>query len=158
MSRQKLEFLQELIPLVKEEAEKIKQHATPEELAKLDPEEIEGRSPTKCIYGQMTGDCNSKRAIELIHLCCQKAYIDGIGDEHNNRDYLNGHPSHIVAETPFRRRDNTYLSPVERMLFGDTGDDTAGTIIAQYLKGETTELILNPEMFINEDKLQPTNE
>lgn len=59
----------ELKQLVVDEATKLKQHATADELAGLDFERLDPRSPSMCIYGQMTGDCRSDRAIELLVLC-----------------------------------------------------------------------------------------
>src|SRR6266516_4176514 len=55
---------------VRKEAEALRVHATPDELQKFDTELFEPNDPGNCIYGQMTGDCASPRAHELIANCC----------------------------------------------------------------------------------------
>ena len=52
-----------------EEAKNLLVHATAKERAKLDFKDLMPQSHTHCIYGQMTGDCFSKRATKLLNLC-----------------------------------------------------------------------------------------
>ena len=59
---------QELITLVIDEADKLKQHATAEELARLDLP-IRSNDPYRCIYGLLARGCTTDRAIELLRLC-----------------------------------------------------------------------------------------
>lgn len=47
----------------------LKRHATPEEIDKLRGAIIEPTDPEECIYGTMTGNCTSLRAIDLIYNC-----------------------------------------------------------------------------------------
>jgi hypothetical protein len=54
---------------VRKEAEALKIHATKEELAALDISNLRPEHVDKCIYGQMTGYCNSERGAELIYAC-----------------------------------------------------------------------------------------
>lgn len=57
---------------VRKEAEALRVHATKEERGRLD---IEVLDPTKnhlCIYGLMTQNCNSDRAISLIKSCAHR--------------------------------------------------------------------------------------
>ena len=61
----------ELKALVKKEAENLKKYAKLEELEKLDFTKFNGESSIGCPYGQMTGDCFSERATELLNLCSQ---------------------------------------------------------------------------------------
>ena len=61
--------------LVKKEADNIKLYATPEEIAKLDERFVSGTNTERCVYGLMTGDCNSERAKELIAQCVQNVFI-----------------------------------------------------------------------------------
>ena len=56
------------------EATLLKANALPEELAKLNFAELDGSNKTKCIYGQMTNHCESRRATELIEQCCERVY------------------------------------------------------------------------------------
>jgi hypothetical protein len=51
------------------EAALLKQHATAEELARIDLESFDGCGTHTCVYGQMTGFCWSKRALELHEKC-----------------------------------------------------------------------------------------
>lgn len=67
----------ELKPLVVMEARNLKVHATQEERAKLDFEELHPDSAYSCIYGQMTGDCHTPRALRLLELCA-RPYSDSI--------------------------------------------------------------------------------
>ena len=60
---------EELREQVKEEALHLRQNATEQELAKLNYYELRAADPSSCIYGQMTGWSDSKRAKELkIHV------------------------------------------------------------------------------------------
>lgn len=62
------QFLQD----VANEAKLIKLHATPEEIDELNLDTFDPADSRSCIYGQMTGDCKSRRACELILLCCMR--------------------------------------------------------------------------------------
>lgn len=64
-----------LTDLVRHEAAFLKQNASPAELAKLDFDNIDPESESRCIYGQMTGDCYSERAEFLIQTCCQFVFF-----------------------------------------------------------------------------------
>jgi hypothetical protein len=57
----KAEFLQ----LVQIELDNIKEKATEEEIGNLDFVGFNQEMPRNCIYGQMTGECDSDRAHEL---------------------------------------------------------------------------------------------
>lgn len=58
--------------LVMVEIDHIKEHATSEEKDKLNLETFDNSFGDKCIYGQMTGNCNTKRAKELY----PKTFVD----------------------------------------------------------------------------------
>lgn len=133
--------MEELIKLVKEEAQKLREHTTQEEKAHLEADMFEGNNGQRCIYGLLTGNCYNSRATELIGLCCERVYNTRNGWL-PDIDYaiLNGKPNGT------RNRDSVeYFSPIE-VLVGDDASYTtmknAGPIIA-YIKGETDELILN---------------
>ena len=55
----------QFIDMVIKEINYIKTAATPEEIGKLDVDFFSGHSSGNCIYGQMTGRCNSDRAKEI---------------------------------------------------------------------------------------------
>ena len=55
--------------LAKEEAQNLRIHATKDERMKLDFSELDGGAPHLCVYGQMTNDCFSIRAAELLNKC-----------------------------------------------------------------------------------------
>lgn len=54
---------------VRKEAENLRKYATKEELEKLDFDKLDSSDRTRCIYGQMTGNCFSQRSAELINNC-----------------------------------------------------------------------------------------
>ena len=60
---------EELKQLVKQEADKLKEHATQEELARLDISTLDYVSD--CVYNQLTGDFASKRASYLSVIACE---------------------------------------------------------------------------------------
>ena len=60
-----------LIALVREEASLISQHATEEEKGRLIFKDLSPGSMYRCVYGQMTGNCFSRRAVELLNLCAK---------------------------------------------------------------------------------------
>lgn len=61
---------QEFFKRTLEEITNLKQYATKEEINKLDFTDLNPNLRYSCIYGQMTGNCWSPRALELITLCC----------------------------------------------------------------------------------------
>lgn len=66
---------------VREEIEHIKDFATEEEINRLDFDTFSQESRVKCIYGQMTGRCDSKRARELCAKTFKYVYEDGVKGE-----------------------------------------------------------------------------
>ena len=66
----KKQFFQE----VTDEIENIKKFATDKEKQKLDFDNFDPDFLTSCIYGQLTGDCESDRAIKLIRKCCKRYF------------------------------------------------------------------------------------
>lgn len=68
---------EQLIEDVKKEAEALRKKATPEELSKLNFNSLDPHHLNKCIYGQMTGHCNSVRGVQLIEACAIRYIKDG---------------------------------------------------------------------------------
>ena len=54
---------------VRKEINLLRIHATDEEKSRLNIDTFNGGYTDSCIYGQMTGNCCSERAKELIKLC-----------------------------------------------------------------------------------------
>ena len=76
---------QKLKEAVVKEALLLRKHATKEERAKLDFNELRGDNAYHCVYGQMTGSCYSDRSREL-HVLCAKPYSKSV---HHYTGYLN---------------------------------------------------------------------
>jgi hypothetical protein len=61
---------------VRKEAEALRVHATKEEREKLDISKLQPEHRDRCIYGQMTGNCDSDRSIALIRSCAHRLIQD----------------------------------------------------------------------------------
>lgn len=61
---------EEFLKDVEHEVRMLFKHATPEEIAKLNFNTFNNHNAERCIYGQMTGDCRTVRAKELMDLSC----------------------------------------------------------------------------------------
>lgn len=119
-------FLQE----VKQELDTIKEKATKTEIGNLNFDRFNHNSVSNCIYGQMTGDCDSPRAKELY----PKKY-DDVWDE----------SIAVVGEInrSFKSqsmREGTYLTALEKYLYMTTRNKHNEVI--KYLKGEINEIKL----------------
>ena len=115
----------ELKALVKDEAEKLKIHATPKEIEKLDFSTLNSHFRSTCPYGQMTGSCWSKRANELLNICTEP-YSQDLDDyeKRENKAYpLNGR----------------HFSPIE---FYTTQENSKNKSLLKFLKGESKTLKL----------------
>jgi len=129
----------ELVKEVHTEARKLRKAATEKELRNLDFSELRVLSPSRCIYGQMTGDCFSSRAEGLIQQCAKhvidthSSIISEVTCELKAVD-----PSQIHQENKYGR----YLfSPIE-VYIGNDGADNRQLIA--FLKGERKTLNLYP--------------
>jgi hypothetical protein len=97
----KVEFLLE----VKAELDNIKAKATKEELSNLNIDRFNHNRNSRCIYGQMTGDCDSRRAMELAPKIYHRL---GDGDKHG------------FAKQDFQKREGlnqNYYTALEKYLF-----------------------------------------
>lgn len=92
----------EIQKMISEEIELIADNFTAEEINKLRVSEVDGDSPKGCIYGVMTGDCNSDRVSEFIK---------------NNINYVilntNKNPSKFSSKD---RTYNYFTTPVEEYI------------------------------------------
>lgn len=136
----KKQFLED----VAKEAKALKEHATPEELAKLDFRKLDPHSSYSCIYGQMTGSCVSERANELISNCA-KTLIDF---EAYGRWDVDDAVEAATAVAPtksilYHNRDKDklkYISTLEAYIMLD--DEAQNKNLIDFLKGERKDLVL----------------
>jgi hypothetical protein len=72
------QFLQDVM----HEIQSLRDNATPEEKDELDFDTFDYEEPRRCIYGQLTGDCASLRAKELMDAGCIRVMDvqDGVDD------------------------------------------------------------------------------
>ncbi len=144
---------------VKAEAKALRQHATKEELGRLNFEKLESRNFERCIYGQSTGNCFGNRAAELIFKCCPryfKAEADTeLGEEvpietsskkyeSSFREYVNGEKPVGVnsAEGLYQNRNRTstlHYSAIEAYIMYPFARNEN---LISYLRGETDDLNL----------------
>lgn len=64
--------IKELIQLVVEEATNLRDKLKEEERDNLNIETLSPKYGTKCVYGQISGDCLNDRAVSLIKKCCSR--------------------------------------------------------------------------------------
>lgn len=75
---------EDFIKSVRKEIHHLKKNATKEELSRLDFDKLNTHNACKCIYGQMTGYCESSRAMQLY----PKIYGD-LSYKYISKDSLN---------------------------------------------------------------------
>lgn len=123
---------------VRKEAEALKIHATVEERERLSEALLRPELIDRCIYGLMTGNCRSERAMQLIKSCC-KAYILNAefkpisGDTDWNKVYTA--PTDVIGA----EGSLTYLSAIEAYIILPEAKNA--NLIA-FLRGETETLEL----------------
>ncbi len=145
------QFLQD----VRAEIDAIKQNATREELDRLNESYFIPDSPTRCIYGLMTGHCDTSRAKEIMDKSCirQMDYSKPKSDAHVHIDELfaQGLVNGSYDQRRWLSKDTHnksihitnwyYLSALEGYVMTNEGKEKGPEIIA-YLKGEKEELEL----------------
>lgn len=142
----KEQFLQD----VRTEVEVLKNNATQEEVANLNFETFRPKDANACIYGQMTGRCDTDRAKELMDKACVRVTTED-ADAFTNKnfdevtEYINGKYDGQTWKEDHSWGSNrryTYLSMIEAyiLMLGAKPKN-----IIDYLKGEveTLELPLN---------------
>ena len=121
-----------LSKLAKKEARELKKKATREELDQLDFRSLGPASASRCIYGQMTGDCFSDRASRLIHQCAERVY--DVREKGMAHAALNGKPKED-------RQMFRYYSPIEIFIHNMQNRENGNNeILVDYLKGKTKTL------------------
>ena len=116
--------------LVKEEAKNLKKYANKYELELISFDKLIVDSPTRCIYGQATGECFSKRATELIKKCCTRVY--------ENSFYMfdakvNGSPEKLSR--------SNFWSPIEVFIANEVNQTNGNNKrLVDYLTGKSKKL------------------
>lgn len=119
--------------LVRHEAKALRRNATEQEKGKLNAAKLIVDSRMSCIYGQMTGNCDSPRAIELIEKCASRVLENPNPYEYRpSISTLNG--------TPRGKARARYFSPIEVFIYNNQGIKSRNKDLIDYIKGETNEL------------------
>lgn len=137
----KSEFVKE----VEHEIKMLKIHATKRELNKLNFQEFSPNNREECIYGQISGQCNSERAKELMDKCCIKAinffnnprpisFLGGIYTFKKISNFTTDYDSKVIWDSSNQIRDYYYLSALECYI-GLKGSNNKD--IFDYLTGKT---------------------
>ena len=107
--------------MVLEEANHLRKHATDEEKSNLDFDNLDILSPRYCIYGKMTGNCDSNRAIELY-----KKTLGGVQEEFKSFSEYKDHGTFEGSHYQFR-------TPIEIYI---TIEGSKNEQLIKYIKGE----------------------
>jgi len=70
-----------LIDEAEKEARQLRELITPEEQSRLILRHFNPKTIQNCIYGQLTGNCYSERAVELLTACAKAAGIKIDGEQ-----------------------------------------------------------------------------
>lgn len=123
------------------EIKRLKKHATPEQLDNLDFDKLDPGDNYKCIYGQMTGNCDNTEALYLFDKCARRIVTDFLLFEHKE------------SKVDKTKKDITNYSILEVFIyhFDENNED-----IINYLKGDSKGLVLELEgeyMDIHDEKV-----
>lgn len=140
---------EEFLSDVAHEVQMLKEHATLEEINKLDFDDFNNHKTNRCIYGQMTGDCRTIRAKELMDVACIRVMNveDGTrnctnwDDDFKINGVYNGQTWQFITSVcdGFYRRDWSHLSALEAYI---CLHDAKVENIYSFLKGEVDTLEL----------------
>lgn len=137
----------QLIADATKEAIALKEHATKNELNKLNFDLLDANHICKCIYGQMTGDCFSHRAAQLIEKCTPRYFsVDYLTPDSNitTMKKISAAANGTEVENFEKQRVNAHFesphfSAIEAYI-AFKGNKNKNLIA--YLKGETNDLNL----------------
>jgi hypothetical protein len=138
-----------LAKLVVKEATKLRKEVTESELGNLSIHlsNLNPDNPSRCIYGQMTGNCFSKRANKLIVKCAERVY--SIDEERGGSLFddakLNGKPKKT------KRRHGKYFSPIEMYIYLSNSKKGKKALL-QYIKG-IKDTLEPSELFKSKNKI-----
>jgi len=136
---------------VEHEVKMLKKYGTKKELSKLDFEYFNPESPSGCIYGQITGYCESERAKTLMNKSCIRVMDTGpITQTGNIIDNFSGHTFSNIKQFingankgqgwSGSTRIYQYFSALEAYI---TLKGAKNKHIIKFLKGEVKTLKLN---------------
>lgn len=131
---------------VSAEAKALRLHATKEEINKLDFDYLDPHSASRCIYGQMTGNCISPRAVELIRKCCRSFFkipVSGLPvDEGFSAvsKYVDTEP--VVDFVEDRKRGTFWMSYYSSMEIYIMLPEGKNENLIAYLRGDREDLVL----------------
>lgn len=134
MKKNSEDTIKTLIELVKNEATNLREHASKEQLSKLNINRLNPNNQERCIYGQMTGNCDSKSAVKLMVKCAERVYTILDSENRFDRSILNGEP--ITSKRQF------WFSPIEKYIYLRRNQPSELKKLVKYLKGETDKLNL----------------
>lgn len=123
---------EKFITYVVSEIEDIKVNFTDKEKDKLDFETFCPDSGNKCIYGQATGACRSKRAMQLIKKCCNLLVQSHVTDTF--REIKN---SNFIEFSRKEIKELHYFSTLETYILFKHAKSKA---IIEYIKGKRDSL------------------
>ena len=123
----------EFMKLVLFEIEGLKTHATQEQKDALDLSRLNPQSSFTCIYGQMTGNCNSDAAFVLAKKCGIEITINGPTDD-SELDIPN--LQRLAMKEP---KKYMYFTPMEMYIYTRPNDAAR---IAIYIKDLSDKLVL----------------
>lgn len=133
---------QQLIDLVKKEAQALIVHATKRERAVLSFERLDPLSENLCVYGQMTGDCFGDRANYLIDTCAPIVYSAGTNGSALQSATLNGRPNgQRKIRIGLLMSEIKYFSPIEVFIATKNKNQQAqSAALIAFLREETSTL------------------
>jgi|ERR1044072_387937 hypothetical protein len=133
---------------VRKEAEALKIHATKEERDRLCLSELNPTGVKACIYGLMTGHCDSPRSLELIQQCTAR-YVrcsalalisqDGFKTIYSNVNGVTVSNLNKKRPTIFDTEDISHYSMIEAYILLP---DANNANLISFLRGETETLEL----------------
>lgn len=130
---------------VRKEAEALRVHATKEERERLEFKALDPERTRHCIYGLMTHNCNSDRAIQLISDCACRYIrdngISGIKREGFARiqQKINGSKVDTLQECRIALKGIAHFSAIEAYILLPEAQNAS---LISYLRGETETLTL----------------
>jgi len=127
---------------VRHEIDMLKLHADPIEKAKLDFNDFDPNSMRSCIYGQMTGDCNSERAKKLMCVACLRTVNNpGCGVARDFKELKSRINGELIPDDWSKKRYYfpEFLSVLESYILLD---ESKNKEVLSYIKGETETLVL----------------
>lgn len=132
----------QLIWDVLNEAIALRKNATFEERQRLNFDTLKAMSHHDCIYGQMTGDCFNKRAIELISISCTRYFRPGAVSFGNTIERITSFVNGITVNNLSKRRAGIFESRYSAIEAYITLPDAKIQNLITYLRGETQKLDL----------------